>query len=269
MTAQPQSSGAPDARVADRQPASVVSAGSGEGKGVLALRSGQGAESLRLGGLTAMTTTDYPGELAATLFCQGCPWRCPYCHNGHLLETDAAAMLDWSEVRAFLSQRRGLLDAVVFSGGEPTAQGALEHAISEVRALGFKVGLHTAGAYPERLERLLPALDWIGLDIKALPADYPLVTGVPNSGDKAWQSLALVLRAGVALEVRTTPLPGLDTPEYLARLMRQLAAQGVDRYVLQRCRAHAMLDDTLSTRLPTALRWITPVPFAHFDYRDA
>lgn len=202
----------------------------------LAERNPPCAGNLRLGGLTPMSTCDYPGELAATLFCQGCPWRCGYCHNPHLLDGAAAPALDWSEVRALLSRRRGLLDAVVFSGGEPTAQRALIAAVGEVRDLGFKIGLHTSGAYPEALARLLPLTDWIGLDIKALPEDYPLVTGVPGSGEKAWQSLALALGSGVALEVRTTPMPGLDSADYLARLMDRLAAVGVRRHVLQQCR---------------------------------
>jgi pyruvate formate lyase activating enzyme len=229
------------------------------------------ATTLRLGGLTPMTTTDYPGELAATLFCQGCPWRCPYCHNAHLLATAKGPALDWSKAVDFLKGRRGLLDAVVFSGGEPTAQAALAAAITEVRALGYRIGLHTGGPYPRRLARVLPQLDWIGLDIKALPEDYARVTGVPGSGAKAWQSLELVLEAqqesNLALEVRTTPLPGLDTPDYLARLMQALARTGVRRYALQACRAHSLLDDDLCARQPLRLETPAEIPFPHFALR--
>jgi pyruvate formate lyase activating enzyme len=226
------------------------------------------AEALRLGGLTAMTTGDYPGELAATLFCHGCPWRCPYCHNAHLLDAGQAPALDWADAREFLARRQGLLDAVVFSGGEPTAQAALPAAMAEARALGFKIGLHTGGPFPRRLTRVLPLVDWIGLDIKALPADYPLITGVPGSGEQAWESLRLVLDAGVDLEVRTTLMPGFDHSEYLAPLMQQLADAGVTRYVLQQCRPHSLLDPELRARLPLAIDLPQNIPFAHFSLRQ-
>ena len=77
---------------------------------------------LRIGGLTPLSTTDYPGQLAAAVFCQGCPWRCGYCHNPHLIPATVKQGIDWVEVMRFLERRRGLLDAVVFSGGEPTLQ---------------------------------------------------------------------------------------------------------------------------------------------------
>jgi len=193
-------------------------------------------DHLRVGGLTPLTTIDYPGELAAVVYCQGCPFRCPYCHNAHLIPVRGADQIPWSQVLDLLQRRRGLLDAVVFSGGEPTLQGTLSAAVVEVRDLGLKVGLHTAGPYPGRLARLLPLLDWVGLDIKALPEDYPAVTGVPGSGAGAWESLRLVLDCGIAHQVRTTPMPGLDSPAYLARLGERLAEAGVSGHVIQTCR---------------------------------
>ena len=218
--------------------------------------------------MTPLTSLDYPGELAAVVFCQGCPWRCRYCHNGHLLPARAADPIPWADVRAFLEHRRGLLDAVVFSGGEPTLQAALPAALAEIRALGFKTGLHTAGPYPLRLARALPHLDWVGLDIKALAEDYPKITGISGSGERAWASLRLVLDAGVALEVRTTPLPGLDDPGYLERLAQRLAGAGVRDYALQTCRTWACLDPDLhrQTAAPPAL---DPGQFEHFQLRAA
>src|SRR5689334_15533531 len=111
---------------------------------------------LRIGGLTPLSTTDYPGQLAAVVFCQGCPWRCSYCHNPHLLSARAKHALGWDDVAAFLSRRRGLLDAVVFSGGEPLAQAALPDAMRQTKAMGYRIGLHTGGAYPPRLVAVLP-----------------------------------------------------------------------------------------------------------------
>ena len=203
------------------------------------------APALRIGGFTPMTTVDYPGELSAVVFCQGCPWRCRYCHNGHLLPPRGKDEIPWSRMRAFLEGRRGLLDALVFSGGEPTLQAALPAAAREIRSMGFKVGLHTAGPYPHRLRRLLPYLDWVGLDIKALPADYPKITGVPGSGKPAWESLELLLDAGVALQVRTTVLPGWGIEDHIRPLGDRLRALGVEDHVLQRCRTESILDPSL------------------------
>jgi pyruvate formate lyase activating enzyme len=197
---------------------------------------------LRVGGLTPLTTVDFPGELAAVIFCQGCPWRCRYCHNGHLLPVRAEGLIPWVEVRGFLESRRGLLDAVVFSGGEPTLQRGLESAMREVRSLGFKVGLHSSGAYPGQLRPLLPLLDWVGLDIKALPEDYPAITRVPGSGERAWESLNLLLTAQVPLQVRTTVLPGRDSPAELRPLCDRLASAGVREHRIQRCRPAQVLD---------------------------
>jgi pyruvate formate lyase activating enzyme len=225
--------------------------------------------ALRIGGLTPLTSLDYPGELAAVAFCQGCPWRCRYCHNGHLIPAYAPGLISWAAVMAFLQRRRGLLDAVVFSGGEPTLQAALPAALAEVRALGFKTGLHTAGPYPERLALALPHLDWVGLDIKALPEDYPTVTGVPGSGDRAWASLALLISAGVALEVRTTPLPGLDDAAYLGRLAQRLAGVGVRDSVLQTCRTGTCLDLGLRSRPVAPPPGLEGVRFDRFQVRAA
>ena len=208
------------------------------------------AESVHIGGLTPMTTVDYPGELSAVVFCQGCPWRCRYCHNGHLIPASADGQIPWSEVMAFLERRTGLLDAVVFSGGEPTLQAALPAAMKQVRSMGFKIGLHTAGPYPERLRCLIPYLDWVGLDIKALPDDYSPITLVPGSGKRAWQSLRILLEAGVALEVRTTLMPGWSRDQDVRPLEEALAAVGVENHVLQRCRTQSTLDPTLGLSNP-------------------
>ncbi|MCF1183933.1 anaerobic ribonucleoside-triphosphate reductase activating protein [Marichromatium gracile] len=232
------------------------------------------ADALRVGGLTPLTTIDYPGELAAVIYCQGCPWRCRYCHNGHLLEQDASdgETIAWDQVMDFLEDRRGLLDAVVFSGGEPTVQGALGAAMRAARALGFKVGLHTGGAYPQRLRRILPLVDWVALDIKALADDYPALTGVTGSGQPAWESLALLLASEVALEVRTTVPPGWGL-EQLAPLVTALAEAGVRDYCLQRCDATLSLDPGLRELPATALRQlVTELPterFERFELRGA
>lgn len=195
------------------------------------------AANLRVGGLVPLSTTDFPGRLAAVVFCQGCPWRCAYCHNPHLLPRRGAQEMHWKTIVEFLQRRRGLLDAVVFSGGEPTLQTGLATAMREVKAMGFEVGLHTAGIDPSRLRDVLPLVDWVGLDIKTAFDDYAGLTGAPHSGRRARQSLATLLESGAAYEVRTTVDPQLLPAANLRSLATTLAGCGVRHYVLQEYRA--------------------------------
>jgi len=174
------------------------------------------------------------------VFVQGCPWRCGYCHNPHLQPRGQGHGTPWSEVTQFLRQRAGLLDAVVFSGGEPTLDPALPQAIADVRELGFKVGLHSAGAYPRRLQAVLPLVDWVGLDIKApLASDarHDRVTQVRGSAAPVRQSLAALVRHGrthgLAFECRTTAHPALLDDAALLAVADELAAAGVVDWVLQ------------------------------------
>ncbi len=192
--------------------------------------------SLRIGGFTPFTTTDYPGQLATVVFCQGCPWRCTYCHNPHLLPADGPESHAWPDILRFLEGRRGLLDAVVFSGGEPTLQGGLADAMREAKAMGFLIGLHSAGMYPQRLARVLPLVDWIGLDVKAPSDAYPRITGTPGSGEAVFESLRLILEAGVDYELRCTWHPNLLPAADLATLGGELTALGANRLVVQECR---------------------------------
>jgi pyruvate formate lyase activating enzyme len=190
---------------------------------------------LRIGGITPFSATDYPGHLAAVIFCQGCPWRCRYCHNPHLLDAGAPTHTTWDAVLSFLERRRGLLDAVVFSGGEPTVQSGLPDAIRSVRDMGFRVGLHTGGMYPDRLAAVLPGVDWVGLDVKATFEGYDAVTGATGSGVKVRESLRLLLDDGADHECRTTWHPALYPTTHLHRLADELATAGVRNWALQVC----------------------------------
>ena len=195
------------------------------------------ANPLRIGGITPLTTIDFPGRLAAVLYGQGCPWRCGYCHNPELLDATTPATVPWPEVLAFLQSRQGLLDGVVFSGGEPTLQAALPAALAQVRALGFQTALHTGGMYPERLQALLPLLDWVGLDIKGPLHAYDAINRTPGSGAKAFASLRHLLASGVPHECRTTWHAGLFSVDDLFALADTLADAGVAHWTLQECRA--------------------------------
>ncbi|WP_307793928.1 anaerobic ribonucleoside-triphosphate reductase activating protein [Actinotalea soli] len=196
-----------------------------------------GAGTLQIAGLVPLSTCDWPGRLVATIFLQGCPWQCTYCHNPGLIDPRLPGVVPWEQVTDLLSRRRGLLDGLVFSGGEPTRQGGLGAAMQQVRDAGFGVGLHTGGAYPRRLEAVLPLVDWVGLDIKA-PADlYPAITGVASSATPAFRSLRVVQEAGVPVQVRTTVDPTVLDEDAVRRLGEQLARDGVHDHVLQEVRS--------------------------------
>ncbi len=204
------------------------------------------AVEFAIAGWSRLSTVDWPGKLAAVLFAQGCPWRCVYCHNADILDPRTPGRVPWQEVADFLRRRRGLLDAVVFSGGEPTRQACLAACMEQVRDLGFAVGMHTGGAYPKRLGQLLDAelVDWVGLDIKALPGDYQQVVGVPNAGERAWESLDLLLahtahHPHFDYEVRLTTYPTFPGVE--EAVARALHTRGVQHFVLQRARGRSPL----------------------------
>lgn len=203
-----------------------------------------GAQALRVGGLTPFTAIDYPGKLSAVVFIQGCPWRCGYCHNPQL-QSRFGGERCWDSIMALLARRVGMLDAVVFSGGEPTIDPALAEAMLEVRSLGMEVGLHTACIYPRRLEEVLPLADWVGFDIKARFDDYAKVTGIAGSGESARECMEMIVASGVPHECRTTMHPALTGADQLEELATTLAAAGVKNYALQEFRAQGCADRTL------------------------
>lgn len=200
---------------------------------------------LRIGGLEPLSTCDWPGELVATIFCQGCPWSCAYCHNPHLMSARQEPAIGWADILDFLASRRGLLDGVVFSGGEPTLQAALPTAMRDVRQLGFRIGLHSAGPYPSRLADILPLVDWIGFDVKTAFDDYARITGVAGSGAKAKDSLMQVLASGVACDLRTTVHDALLNEADIQRMAADLAVLGAGAHRLQPFRAAGCANPSL------------------------
>jgi pyruvate formate lyase activating enzyme len=194
------------------------------------------ADELQIAGFEPFSSVDWPGKLVATVFAQGCPWQCTYCHNTQMQDSQVPGTVEWSTVLAHLASRTGKLDGIVFSGGEPTRQAALVPAMQQARALGFGVGLHTAGAYPARLREALPFVDWLGLDIKAMPEGYQDITGKQASGAKAWQALEIALEWGGELEVRLTVDPTTHTRDGVLSIVRRVQAMGGPTPVLQEAR---------------------------------
>lgn len=191
-----------------------------------------------IGGVETFSTVDFPNKMAAVVFMQGCPWRCPFCHNKALQKIGAKSDFIWEKFVDFLKTRIGILDAVVFSGGEPLVQDELSAYLEEVKALGYKIGLHTGGYRPQALAKILPKLDWIGFDIKApLNAEhYQKAIGGINHFTQAMESLQMILDCGIAFECRTTCDPRILSVEDIYTIADELKAKDVKEYYLQKYR---------------------------------
>ncbi len=200
------------------------------------------------------SSVDYPGRQAAVLFTSGCPWRCPYCHNSHLWQSEAT--LSWPVVRQFLETRVGLLDAVVVSGGEPLAQAAaVREALIEARLLGFETAIHTAGISARRLRDMLGDLDWVGLDVKGPFAKYDAITLRKGGGGAARESVEILLQSGKPHELRTTVHPELLSADDLLAMVAELAALGAPSVTLKSFRPSGCPEAQLSA---TYRPWLTP-----------
>ena len=193
---------------------------------------------IQIGGLVSFTTIDYPGKLAAVLFLVGCPLRCAYCSNPHLLNV-GDGQYDPDKVFDWLQSRVGKLEAVVFSGGEALMQGpALIEYMRRVRELGFAIGLHTNGFYPDTLARAADVVDWIGLDYKATRTQYPRLVGQNVAHDHMMRSLDVWLSTGKDLEVRITCDPLFVSKMDLLEIANGLHDRGVRNFAVQKYVPH-------------------------------
>jgi pyruvate formate lyase activating enzyme len=223
---------------------------------------------LGVGGLERLSAVDWPGMLVAVVFCQGCGWRCRYCHNPHLVPFAPTEGIAWGDVLGWLARRRGLLDGVVFSGGEATLQPGLGDAMRQVRALGFGVGLHTAGPSPANLARVISLVDWVGFDFKAPFDAYAAVAG-RDQGARARESYGVIREAGTACEVRTTWHPALLAAADLSRMADTLVSLGCSEWVIQRFRPEGCADRELrETPPPTRPEVPGRRPGLRIVYRD-
>ena len=163
-------------------------------------------------GLQKMTLLDYPGYVACTVFLNGCDFRCPYCHNFELVDGTAQALMNDDEFFAFLGKRKGLLDGVCISGGEPLLHKDIEDFIRKIREMGYRVKLDTNGYHPDMLKKLIDdgLLDYIAMDIKNSFPKYAVTTGAPNIDTSIIKkSISIIMNSGVDYEFRTTVAGGL------------------------------------------------------------
>ncbi len=190
---------------------------------------------MRICGLQKLAMVDFPGKVAATVFTGGCNLRCPFCHNAPLVtRPEEAERIDAAEVLSFLAGRRGLLDGVVLSGGEPLLQEGVEDFLARVRALGYAVKLDTNGCYPQRLQGILAAglVDYVAMDIKNSLEKYPETVGCPGFDTApVEESVCLLMGGNVDYEFRTTAVRPFHTLQDIEAIGRWLT--GAPRYFLQ------------------------------------
>ncbi len=190
---------------------------------------------MRISGLQKMTLLDYPGKVACTVFTGGCNLRCPFCHNASLVLPERAGdPMDEAAVLRFLEKRRGLLDGVAVTGGEPLLHADLADFLRRMRALGYLVKLDTNGTFPERLRAVVEEglVDRVAMDVKNAPLLYGRTVGLRDFDLAAVERSRDYLLAGhVACEFRTTVVRGLHTAESLCAAARWI--EGAREYYLQ------------------------------------
>ncbi|MCR5717265.1 MAG: anaerobic ribonucleoside-triphosphate reductase activating protein [Lachnospiraceae bacterium] len=189
---------------------------------------------MKIHGLMKMTLLDYPGLVACTVFLGGCDMRCPYCHNWELLDMNAPAIMDDEELLAFLNTRKGLLDAVVFTGGEALLRNDLAEVIRKVRKLGFKIKLDTNGNHPDKLKNIVEEglIDYVAMDVKNSPDRYGMTIGLPEfSTVRIGESIEYLLHGPVEYEFRTTVVKQFHDEESFRQIGEWI--RGAKRYYLQ------------------------------------
>jgi len=190
---------------------------------------------MRLGGIQKLTLLDYPGTVACTVFTLGCNMRCPFCHNSLLVtKTDEAEEYPVEDFFAFLEKRRGILDGVCVTGGEPLIHSDAGEFIAKIKALGYKVKLDTNGSFPEKLEEILKSgnVDYVAMDIKNSPEKYAETVGIPGFDvSKIQRSIEIIRSSGVEYEFRTTVVSPLHNAESIAGAAQMV--KGSPKYFLQ------------------------------------
>ncbi|MDO4570819.1 MAG: anaerobic ribonucleoside-triphosphate reductase activating protein [Planctomycetia bacterium] len=198
---------------------------------------------MNIRGLVPFSLIDYPGKICAVVFSGGCNMRCPFCHNPCLVaDPESQPEIPVETLLELLESRRGLLEGVVFSGGEPTLQDDLDEFLAKVKSMGYCVKLDTNGTLPHRVSALLEKnlLDAAGVDYKFPAQRYD------GLAPRVQESIRLLLAAGVELDIRTTVHPGFLSFDDLTQMRDELLELGVSQWALQQFNEVETLDDSLA-----------------------
>lgn len=200
---------------------------------------------MSIAGFLPFTTIDFPEKLSCVVFFAGCMFKCRYCHNHDLVTQKVDHHISWPEILAELKKRKKILDAVVFSGGEPLLEKNLENYIDDAKSLGYQIGLHTTGYDFPHFAKILPKLNYVGFDIKAPFKDYDKITLLKNSAINVRQSAKLLIQSGVFYEFRTTVHPLLLSNDDLLEIIAELKALKAKNYKIQKFQKTGCQDQEL------------------------
>jgi len=184
-------------------------------------------------GIQKTTLVDYPGLVACTLFVDKCNFRCPFCQNPSLVLEKEKTEIKEQEVMEFLRKRKGLIQGLCITGGEPTLHEEIKNFIPKARALGYKIKLDTNGSNPTFLEELIKQkiIDYVAMDIKAPLEKYDKAAGVKVDKEAIKKSISLLLKGFVDYEFRTTVVPTIVEPEDVSAIGKLI--EGAKAYYLQ------------------------------------
>ncbi len=189
---------------------------------------------MQIYGLQKLTLLDFPGYVACTVFFAGCDMRCPFCHNSELAMNRTKAVMDDNDLLDFLKKRKGIIEGVVFSGGEPLLEPCLADILGKVKELDLKVKLDTNGNHPRELKSLIDMglADYIAMDVKSSLDDYGAAVGLKAfNTDKIKESIDIILSCGIEHEFRTTVVSELHNEKTIEDIARMI--KGCQRYFLQ------------------------------------
>ncbi len=190
---------------------------------------------MQIAGFQKLTALDFPNRVAAIVFTKGCNFRCPFCHNASLVtHTEDAQEISQQEILDYLEKRKGILDGVVVTGGEPLIQEDIEDFLKSVKALGYQIKLDTNGTNPDKLISLVNKglVDYVAMDIKNCKEKYCETAGVKNVNlEKIQQSIDFLLCGLVEYEFRTTVVNELHTTQDIESIAKWIS--GAEKYFLQ------------------------------------
>ncbi len=203
-------------------------------------------------GLTKFSLIDFPGKLSCIFFAGGCNFRCPYCHNPHLvIDPESQPELSETFIFNFLEQRRGKLEGVVISGGEPSLRDAIIDFTAKIKALGYLIKLDTNGSNPEVIMSIHRngCLDALGLDYKAPASDYASLTGshLDDIAGRVRKTISYAVSSNILLDVRTTVHRKFHSLDALSAMREELNSLGVAKWTLQQFHAAEVIDDSLTS----------------------
>lgn len=187
---------------------------------------------MKIAGFQKLTLLDFPGKVACILFTQGCNFRCPYCQNSGLIGHENEELISEEEIFSYLNKRKGVIDGVVVSGGEPTVQPDLEAFMRKIKDMGFLVKLDTNGSNPELIEKLIKdgVVDYIAMDIKNVLPLYISVASVKASTEKLKRSIEIIKSSSIDHEFRTTIIKNIHDIDKMKEICSYV---GGDKMYLQ------------------------------------